>query len=109
VYCDYLHVKCLFSLSDFNLNWNVSTNFIETARYQMSSKSAQRFSSCYRRTDRHEEAARHIFLNPLLIFLDTVKLFPVYSFTSFTRTSDSGMVAGSARNLSSLNLFLSKT
>jgi hypothetical protein len=39
--------------SDFNQNWNVSTNFNKTPQYQISSKSVQLFSSCYVRTDGH--------------------------------------------------------
>jgi hypothetical protein len=31
-----LHEKCLLLLSDFNQNWNVSTEFSETPQYQIS-------------------------------------------------------------------------
>ena len=46
--------------SGSNQNWNVSTNFSEISPYQILWKSAQPFSSCYMRTDRHTHKVQAI-------------------------------------------------
>jgi hypothetical protein len=41
------HVKCQFSLSHFNPNWNISIKFSKTTEYRIRLKCVQRFRSCF--------------------------------------------------------------
>jgi hypothetical protein len=50
-----IHVKCLL-LSDFNQNFNISTNYSKTSQYQVLWKSVQQWSHADRWSDRHGKA-----------------------------------------------------
>jgi hypothetical protein len=40
------HAKCPLLLSNFNQNWNVSTDLVKLPQYEVSHKSVQQFSTC---------------------------------------------------------------
>jgi hypothetical protein len=65
-----LNVNSPLFLFDLKKTWNVYTNFSNIPQNQISSKSVERFLSCYMRTegktdlrtDRHEEVNRRTFI-----------------------------------------------